>query len=195
MSDLNKIGEVTNLKERVEWALTKPEGVVKKEGVTKKSQKEILQNEEKKWGNDMIGQQNNGQWTTLLGEGLVRDVLQLRGENPRKPVIKGGFSPDWETDNYIYEVKTSNWWVDGTAGEKVLGTFIKYQNIPELYGKPLKIVCVASQEDELTNGKTTYFGENVTKKTQQLLDLASSWEIEYVRFSDLVLPVKSIIYS
>lgn len=54
---------------------------------------------------------------------------------------------------------------------------------------------VASQEDELTNGKTTYFGENITPKTQELLDLASSWEIEYVRFSDLVLPVKSIIYS
>lgn len=195
MSDLNTIGEVTTIKERVEWALTKPEGVVKKEGVTMKSQKEMLQNEEKKWGNNMIGQQNNGQWTTLLGERLVRDVLLLRGENPRKPVITGGFSPDWETDNYIYEVKTSNWWVDGTAGEKVLGTFIKYQNIPKLYGKPLKIVCVASQEDELTNGKTIYFGENITPKTQQLLDLASSWEIEYVRFSDLVLPVKSIIYS
>jgi len=186
-------GASATLKERVEWALTKPEGVVKKEGVTKKSQKEILQNEEKKWGNEMIGQQNNGQWTTLLGERLVRDVLLLRGENPRKPERKGGFEPDWETDNDIYEVKTSNWWVDGTAGEKVFGTFIKYQNIPELYGKPLKIVCVASQEDELTNGKTIYFGENVTKKTQQVLDVARSWNIEYVKFSDLVLPVISKI--
>jgi hypothetical protein len=184
----------TNLKERVEWALHKPTSIIKQEGVTKKSQKEILQNEEKKWGNGMIGQENNGQWTTLLGEHLVYDVLELRGENPRKPMAKGGFAPDWETDNYIYEVKTSNWWVDGTAGEKVLGTFIKYQNIPELYGKPLKIVCVASQEDELTHGKTRYFGENITKKTQELLDLASSWNIEYVRFSDLILPVKSLIY-
>ena len=89
----------------------------------------------------------------------------------------------------MYEVKTSNWWVNGTAGEKVYGTFIKYQNISDLYGKPLRIVCVANQEEELTNGKTKYFGENITKKTQQLLDLASSWGIEYVRFSDLVLPV------
>ena len=106
----------------------------------------------------MIGQSNNGQWTTLLGEGLVRDILELRGENPRKPERKGGFEPDWETDDYMYEVKTSNWWVAGTAGEKVLGTWIKYQDIPSLYGKPLKIVCVANQEYELEYGKVKYFG-------------------------------------
>ena len=90
-------------------------------------------------------------------------------------------------------MKTSNWWVPGTAGEKVLGTFIKYQNIPEFYGKPLRIVCVANQEEELTNGKTKYFGETITKKTQEVLDLARSWNIEYVKFSDLVLPVISKI--
>lgn len=182
------------LKERVTWALYKPDNIVKKEGITKGQQKKNVSNEEKKWGNDMIGQENNGQWTTLLGEGLVYDILQLRGENPRKPLRKGGFNPDWETDEYIYEVKTSNWWVDGTAGEKVLGTFIKYQDIPELYGKPLRIVCVANQEEELTNGKTVYFGENITKKTQQILNMASLWNIEYVKFSDLVLPVMSQIY-
>ena len=185
--------ENTTLKQRVEWALKKPDNVVKMEGITKKQQKEILKNVEKKWGNEMIGQKNNGQWTTLLGEHLVRDILELRGENPRKPVSKGGFQPDWETDEYMCEVKTSNWWVDGTAGEKVYGTFIKYQDIPELYGKPLKIVCVANQEEELTNGKTKYFGENITKKTQDVLDLARSWNIEYVKFSDLVLPVISKI--
>jgi hypothetical protein len=191
----NGNGVNKNLKERVEWALKKPENIVKKEGVTIKQQQEKFKNEEKKWGNDMIGQENNGQWTTLLGENLVYDVLKLRGENPRKPVIKEGFKPDWETDEYIYEVKTSNWWVTGTAGEKVFGTFIKYQNIPESYGKPLKIVCVASQEDEFTNGKTPYFGENVTQKTRQVLDLARSWNIEYIKFSDLALPVMSQIYE
>ncbi len=142
--------------------------------------------EERKWGNSMIGQENNGQWTTKLGEQLVYDVLEARGENPRKVEKKGGFVPDWETDEYIYEVKTSNWWVAGTAGEKVLGTWIKYQGIPELYGKPLRIVCVAQQEWELEYGKTKYFGENVTEKTKQVLDLARSWGIEYVRFRDLV---------
>ena len=52
---------------------------------------------------------------------------------------------------------------------------------------------MANQEYELTYGKTKYFGENITKKTQDVLDLAKSWNIEYVKFSDLVLPVISKI--
>lgn len=182
-----KMGDLhTNITERIAWALTKPEPIVKKTGMTIARQKKEAQESEKKWGNEMIAQENNGQWTTLLGEKLVYDVLQLRGENPRKVVRKDGFEPDWETDQYMYEVKTSNWWVSGTAGEKVYGTFIKYQNVPELYGKPLRIVCVAYQEEELLNGKTKYFGENITEKTKQILELASSWGIEYIQFSDLV---------
>ena len=121
-----------------------------------------------------------------MGENLVYQILKINGENPQKVQRRGGFEPDWETDNFIYEVKTSNWWVSGTAGEKVLGTWIKYQNIQELYGKPLRIVCVANQEYELEYGKVKYFGENITEKTKQILALAKSWGITYIRFSDLV---------
>ena len=177
------------VEERIRWALNKPH-IEKIKGVTIKQQKEKFKNEERIWGNKMIRQLDNGQWTTMLGEGLVFDVLTLLGQNPRKPTPKGGFLPDWETDDYIYEVKTSNWWVTGTAGEKVLGTFIKYKDIPELYGKPLKIVCVAYQEYELTHGKTKYFGE-IDEKIQEVLKMAKSWNIEYVKFSDLVAPVNS----
>lgn len=178
------------LKEKIYWALNKPEKLVKiKGGINLKEQEAEKKAKERKWGNKMINQNDNGQFTTDLGEGLVEEVLKLRGENPKKVVKKEGFEPDWETDEFMYEVKTSNWWVGGTAGEKVLGTFIKYQNIPELFGKPLRIVCVANQEYELEFGKTPYFGENVTKKTKQALDLAKSWDIEYMRFSDLVKPL------
>ena len=176
----------SNLRERILWAITRPQAVVKAEGTTISKQKELLQKQEKEWGNKMIGQTNNGQWTTLLGERLVYDVLQLKGENPRKVEAKEGFKPDWETDNFMYEVKTSNWYVGGTAGEKVLGTWIKYQDIPVIYGKPLRIVCVANQEYEFQFGKTPFFGENVSLKTKQALELAKSWGIEYMRFSDLI---------
>ena len=176
----------STLAQRIKWALTKPEKPVKQAGKTVTQLNSELQKTEKEWGNQMIGQVNNGQWTTKLGEQLVFDVLKLRGENPRKPERRGGFEPDWETDEYIYEVKTSNWWVGGTAGEKVLGTWIKYQNIPDMYNKPLKIVCVAFQEWELTHGKTRYFGENITDKSQQILELAKSWNITYLPFSELV---------
>ena len=31
--------------------------------------------------------------------------------------------------------------------------------------------------------------ENITKKIQLILDIAKSWGIEYIRFSDLVAPI------
>lgn len=178
-----------HLRERINWAISKPPSVVKKQGITIGQQKKELQDKEKIWGNRMNGQCNNGQWSTKLGETLVFDILTLLGEHPTKVTKKEGYEPDWETDEFIYEVKTSNWWVDGTAGEKVLGTWIKYQDIPELYGKPLRIVCIANQEYELTEGKTNYFGDNISPKTKECLDLAKSWGIEYMKFSDLIKPL------
>lgn len=179
------------LKQQIAWATSVPAKIVKSKESTVSQLKKARQQEEKEWGNRMIGQQGNGQWTTLLGENLVRDVLRLRGENAKRPEKRGGFQPDWETEDFIYEVKTSNWCVDGTAGEKVLGTWIKYQDVPELYGKPLRIVCVARQEYELEFGKVKYFGNEVTEKTRSLLEMARSWEIEYVRFSDMARDVAS----
>ena len=173
------------LRERIKWALTKPELPEQRDGKTKSELRKEMEKAEKVWGNNMIGQVNNGNWTTKLGEGLVFDILNIMGENPRKPETKCRFKPDWETDNFIYEVKTSNWWVDGTAGEKVLGTWIKYQDIPKIYGKPLIIVCIARQEQELTYGKTKYFGNEISPKTRQILELAKSWGITYVPFSEL----------
>jgi len=178
--------ENDTLSERIHWAITKPGKVVKTDGKSIKKIKDEKMMEERIWGNSMIHKTNSNQWTTMLGENLVYDVLKLKGENPRKVKAKGGFLPDWETDDYIYEVKTSNWWVTGTAGEKVLGTWIKYQNIPELYDKPLRIVCVAHQEYELEYGKVNYFGDNMTEKTKQILSLFKSWNIEYVKFSEMV---------
>lgn len=143
---------------------------------------------EKEWGNKMIGQKANGNWTTRLGEDLVRDTLEVMGVNPRKPKTIGGYSPDWETDDAIWEVKTRSWTVSGTAGEKVLGTFYKYSDIPELYGKPLKIVCLAYQEWELSHGTTRLFGK-VSPQKQAILDVAKKLNIEYVKFSTIAMKV------
>ena len=187
---------VADLYACVDWASNKPPRICKENkaiGSTVSQQKKVEQAKEKEFGNSMIWQINNGQWTTKVGEGTVWDVLWLLGENPRKPEPKGGFQPDIETDDAIIEVKTSSWWVSGTAGEKVLGTWIKYMNIPKLYGKPLKIVCLAYQEEELTNGKTRYFGDNVTKEMRKVLDMVNSLDIEYIPFTEFVLPALHLI--
>ena len=171
------------------WALTPfPNGLTEKvertDSLTIAKVRATANAAEKQWGNEMIGQKSNGNWTTLLGEGLVHDVLVMNGENPRKPEKKNGYSPDWETDDYIYEVKTRNWTTSGTAGEKVPAVMYKYCDIPELYGKPLRIVCVGYQEWELTNGNTKIFGE-VGERKKRFLDLAAEMGITYVKFSDL----------
>ena len=179
-----------HFQEIISWAITPfKNGItyeLKKVGdVTVSKQRENAQKLEKEWGNIIIGQKNNGNWTTLLGEGIVFEVLKKLGENPRKPEIINGYSPDWETDNCIYEVKTRNWTTTGTAGEKVFGVMYKYSEIPELYGKPLKIVCVGYQEYEVTHGNTKIFG-NISESKKKFIELAKSLNIEYIKFSDLV---------
>ena len=217
-SNTNKNGlkpkmSVENYKEGLEWAINPPNTVTKilnidecieetkkdyeKDGLewvfnpqNRKQCKDLLKEKEKKWGNKMIGQTNNCQWTTKLGEYLVHDTLLKLGENPRNVEnIDGnidGFKPDWETDHAIYEVKTSSYHVNGTAGEKTLATPIKYQDIPKIYNKPLYIVCVAYQEYELTYGKTNYFGDNIKPGTKEFLELAKKWNIKYIPFSELI---------
>ena len=177
------------------WALIPfPNGlttnVVRTETQTVSQLRSAANAEEKNWGNTMIGQESNGNWTTRVGEDLVHDTLLRMGKNPRRPARIGGYEPDWETDDAIYEVKTRNWTTSGTAGEKVLGVMFKYSDIPELYGKPLRIVCVAYQEWELTHGTTRIFGD-VSKNKRKMLDLAAGMNIEYVKYSDLVSKIQN----
>ena len=140
---------------------------------------------EKAWGNNMINSKDNNQWTTKLGESFVFTLLQKLNENPRIPSAKSKYRPDIETDEYIYEVKTRNWTTPGTAGEKVYGSPYKYAEIPELYNKPLKIVCVAFQEYELTHGATPIF-DNVRKLHKEILDFYKSKNIHFIKCTDLI---------
>jgi hypothetical protein len=179
------MSKLQNLEECITWAINCPPRIIKKQGITIEKQKKEAQLKEKEWGNKIIGQTNNSQWTTLLGENLVHDILQRNGENPWKPKEIEGYRLDWETDKNIYEVKTRNWTTSGTAGEKVLGTMYKYSDIPKIINKPLKIVCVAYQEYELTHGTTKIFGD-VSETKKEFLDLATRLNIEYIKFSDLV---------
>ena len=163
----------------------RPRSLTLNEGETARGVWEEAKQEERKWGNDMINAINNNNWTTRLGEGIVYELLSRLGKNPRYCIQRRRFKPDWETDDYIIEVKTSNWTVTGTAGEKVLGAPYKYSEILELYGKPLKIICVAYQEWELTHGPTRVFGD-VSGIKKEALEFWKNKGIEYVKFSDLI---------
>ena len=168
---------------RVRWALIPFVNGCTYRGISKEM-REQANDEEKRWGQQVIGRDSKN-WTTILGESLVRDMLILKGENPRRPRRLKGYAPDWETDNAIWEVKTRSWTTSGTAGEKVYGTMYKYADIPVIYGKPLKIICVAYQEWELVNGTTKIFGTESVRQ-QKFLDLARICDINYIKFRDIL---------
>jgi len=145
---------------------------------------------EKKWGISMIGYKTN-QWTTKLGESLLKEALQTLGENPRRigkrQAGENGkqLIPDWETDNGLYECKARTYTTTGTAGEKILGSPWKYSDCRDLYKKPLYIVCMAYQQQE-ADGDFKLFGSQSLIR-QRLLDYYQREAgIQYIRFTDLL---------
>ncbi|MDD5749875.1 MAG: hypothetical protein PHO91_03790 [Patescibacteria group bacterium] len=151
---------------------------------------------EKKWGNEVIGGNGGGQWTTKLCENLVKEALiELGRKNVRKTgqmqssVRNKKYDPDLECDDFVYEVKGRNWCTPGTAGEKILGVPLKYGEVPRLYDKPLQIILVGYQEYEAKNGYA--FGDlldkhNQTKELTKSLAFYKEQHIEYVAFTDIL---------
>jgi len=152
---------------------------------------------ENKWGNEVIGitdsAQYNGNWTTKLGETFVKEVCDVLGDNPlsitqKKDPDSFTINPDIETKNSIIEVKTNNWTMPGTAGEKILGTPYKYMSVPEIYGKPLKIVCLAYQIVEAE--KWCLFGNSNSPLRNKLILSYKEMGIEFIPISQLLNQVK-----
>lgn len=121
----------------------------------------------------------DGAWSGTLGEMLVKRIISTKKEVAPSRHIKH-FEPDFETKDFVWKVKTRCYHINGTAGEKVLGTWVKYLDVPDLYEKPLKIVLVANQEKEWND----YFGSPNEKK-KKILNLMTEFGIEYVYLSSL----------
>lgn len=157
--------------------------------------------EENLWWNSLIWQEWNNQWTTLLCEWAVKELLkELWYQNVRNSRrLKSTFSnktynPDLECDDFIWEVKWRNWTTPWTAWEKILWTPLKYSEIPRLYWKPLKIVCVWYQEREAKNWFACWNlinpEERWTEELEKMLVLFKKLNIEYVWFTDLLEKLK-----
>jgi len=155
------------------------------EGRWSRQERDEANQTEQIWGNWIIGDTDNGQWTTRLGENLVKCAYEKKGKKVWRPKCINRYRPDWETEDEIIEVKTRNWTTSGTAGEKVLGVPFKYSDVPRLYGKPLRIVCVAYQEWELAYGSTRVFGDDISEEKKMMLKLWKGLGIEFVRFTDI----------
>ena len=100
------------------------------EGRWSKEERDESNQMEQIWGNWIIGDTDNGQWTTRLGENLVKCAYEKKGKKVWRPKCINRYRPDWETEDEIIEVKTRSWTTSGTAGEKVLGAPFKYSDVP-----------------------------------------------------------------
>jgi len=86
------------------------------------------------------------QWTNKFGEHLCEELYRLQGKAVTKPAKKAHYQPDAEVEDAIVEAKAGTYHTGGTAGEKILGCPFKYAEIPDLYGKPLTILCLGGAE-------------------------------------------------
>lgn len=151
---------------------------------------------EQSWGNAVIKTIAGKQWTTVLCQDLVKEALiKLGRKNVRTTTFKKSslrnkkYDPDLECDDFVYEVKGRSWSTPGTAGEKILGTPLKYGELPRLYKKPLQIILVGYQEYEAR--EKFAFGDlldknNQTPELRDSLAFFKEQDIEYVAFTDIL---------
>jgi len=183
------------------WKLTKWTILDKKNKSTELIMKESKEFE-REWWNSLSKQVGNWNWTTVLCESAVEEILtklwykNVRNSRKLKSTTsEKTYNPDFECDDFVWEVKWSNWTITWTAWEKILWTPLKYSEIPRLYWKPLRIVCVWYQEWEAKNwfacGNLINPEERGTEELAKMLLLFKKLKIEYVGFTDLLEKLKN----
>jgi hypothetical protein len=126
------------------------------------------------------------QWTNKFGEHLCEELYTLLGKQVTKPVKKENYQPDCEVDDCILEAKAGTFYTGGTAGEKILGCPFKYADIPELYSKPLRIVCMGGAERVCREQYGNLDGEKCTKQKQKFIEFFKENRIEYIGATDIL---------
>jgi hypothetical protein len=146
---------------------------------------------EDQWGRTLMKSRRpdlkmDKQWTNLFGEIIAEEMLLLTGKTVIKPVNKTHYQPDLEIEDAIIEVKTQTFYTDGTAGEKILGCPFKYAEVPELYGKTLRILCIGGAEQVCRERYGNLNGIKCSPFKQEFLDFYRSKKIEYVAATEIL---------
>ena len=126
------------------------------------------------------------QWTNKFGEHICEEIYSLLGKVVSKPVKKEHYQPDSEVDDAIVEAKAGTFHTGGTAGEKILGCPFKYAEIPDLYGKSLKILCMGGAEKVCRESYGNLPGVKCSTQKKKFLDFFRENRIEYIGASDIL---------
>ena len=151
-------------------------------------------NDEDEWGRRMLKLKRpdlklDKQWTNKFGEHIVEELYEILGKNPKTPKKMNHLKPDLETDEYIIEVKTQTYYTKGTAGEKILGTAFKYREVPDLYKKPLQIICIGGAE-KICKENYGILSKEKDKNALIILETYKNMGIEYIGITSIF---KSVI--
>ena len=143
------------------------------------------------WGQNMLKTRRpdlklDKQWTNKFGEHLAEEIYTLQGKTVSKPVKKENYQPDSEIEDAIIEAKAQTFYTSGTAGEKILGCPFKYAEIPDLYGKPLKILCMGGAEKVCKESYGNLPGAKCSPQKMKFLNFFRENQIEYVGASDIL---------
>ena len=146
---------------------------------------------EDKWGQDMLKTRRpdlklDKQWTNKFGEHLCEEIYILNGKEISKPVKKEHYQPDYEVDDAIIEAKAGTFHTGGTAGEKILVCPFKYSEIPDLYSKPLIILCIGGAEKVCREQYGNLAGSKCSAKKKKFLDFFKENRIEYIGATDIL---------
>jgi hypothetical protein len=157
----------------------------------KKTDTAKLKKLEDEWGHRILRKHRpklnpNKQWTNMFGEAICDELYILQGNVVSKPAIKENLKPDSEVEDYILEAKAGTFFTTGTAGEKILGCPFKYAEIPELYGKPLKIICMGRAEKSCREEYGNLPGEKCSPQKKKFLDFFRENKIEYIGATDIL---------
>ena len=126
------------------------------------------------------------QWTNKFGEHICEEIYTLLGKQVSKPIKQKNYQPDLEVDTYIIEAKTQTYFTNGTAGEKILGSPFKYAEIPDLYGKPLIILCMGGAEKICRESYGNLPGDKCVPQKKKFIDFFRENNIEYIGASDII---------
>ena len=160
----------------------------KKNKTTDDPQYKVL---EDKWGQETLKKKRpdlklDKQWTNKFGEHLVEEFNYILGKEVSKPINKEHYQPDCEVDDAILEAKAQTFYTSGTAGEKILGCPFKYAEIPELYSKPLKIICMGGAERICREQYGNLPGAKCSPQKKKFLDFFKENNIEYIGATDIL---------
>lgn len=175
----------------IRWLLGDLDFLPSIEKKNKTADREKLKVLEDKWGQEILKKKRpdlrlDQQWTNKFGEHLLEELYLLQGKEVTKPKNKEHYQPDSEIDTAILEAKAGTYFTSGTAGEKILGCPFKYAEVPDLYGKPLKIVCMGGAEKVCREQYGNLPGEKCSLQKKRFLDFFQAQGIEYVAATDIL---------